>query len=156
MLCESRRLFLVSGLGSGFLVTGLHSSSLRLFLFFPCSTWYKCVKLVSWSFGHFYPEFYDSSLAWTPCLCFFSLGGGSHLLPCGCASGALRMCPLASWWLWPFGYYSSSDPLSWFFALVLDRTSFVFNGLPCLRFYLYTFSDLCLFLSRYFMVMWRS
>ncbi|KAF3604416.1 hypothetical protein F2Q69_00037585 [Brassica cretica] len=44
----------------------------RLFLFFPCSTWYKCAELVSWSFGHFYPELYDSSLAWTPCLCFFS------------------------------------------------------------------------------------
>ena len=72
MLCGSGRLFLVSGLGSGFLVTGLHSSSLRLFLFFPCSTWYKCAELVSWSFGHFYPELYDSSLAWTPCLCFFS------------------------------------------------------------------------------------
>ncbi|KAF3503089.1 hypothetical protein F2Q69_00042210 [Brassica cretica] len=49
-----------------------------------------CAELVSWTFGPFYPE-----------LCALSI-----YLP-------------ASWWLWPFDYYSPSCPFSWVFLLVL-------------------------------------
>ena len=95
MLFGSGRLFLVSSLGSGLSVIDFHSLSLMLFLFFPCFTWYRCAELVSWSFGILYPELCGFSLAWAPCLWFFSLWGVSHFLTYSCASGALSMCLLA-------------------------------------------------------------
>ncbi|KAF3551080.1 hypothetical protein DY000_02009055 [Brassica cretica] len=43
----------------------------------------------------------------------------SFLELCGCDSGALSIYLPASWWLWPFDYYSPSGSFSWLFVLVL-------------------------------------
>lgn len=108
MLGGLGRSFMISSLSSGFSVVGFHSRSLRLFLFFPCLSWYRRTELISWRFGPFYLEFCCSSLAWTSC---FSLWGASYLLAGGWAFGALGMCLPTSCWLWHFGHYFSSDLL---------------------------------------------
>ncbi|KAG5410452.1 hypothetical protein IGI04_006771, partial [Brassica rapa subsp. trilocularis] len=62
MFCGLGILFLVSNLSFSFSVVGFDSSSLRLFFFFSCFPWYRCVELVSWSFGVFYSELRASYL----------------------------------------------------------------------------------------------
>ena len=142
MLSGLGRLFMVSSLSSGFSVDGFLSHSLRLFLFFPCFLWYRCMKLVSWSFGPFYRKFCGSSLAWASC---FSLWGASYLLAGGLTLGALGMCLPTSCWLWRSGYYFSSDSLSWFFALVLYHTHLCSEECFVSDFIFLFFSDFWLF-----------
>lgn len=55
-----------------FLGDWLSFSPLRLFIFFSCILWCRCVELVFWSFGFFYSKFHGSSLAWALCMCLFS------------------------------------------------------------------------------------
>ena len=127
MLCTLGKLFMVSSLSFGFSVVGFHSPPLRLFTFFSCILWCRCAELVFWSFGLFYSEFCGSSLAWTSCMCLFSLWGASYLLAGGCDSGAWGMCLLGSWWLWSPDDYSFSDLFGFFgfFGLVLDHAPLI-------------------------------
>ena len=92
MICGFGRLFIVSSLSYDFSVVGFNSPFLRLFLFFPCFSWYRCAELITRSFGLFYPELCGSLMAWAHCLCLFSLLGGSYFLAGGCDSDALDMC----------------------------------------------------------------
>ena len=124
MFCGLGRLFLVSNLSFGLSVVGFHFLSLRLFFFFSCFPWYRCVELVSWSCGLFYSELCGSSLAWVPCIWLFCLRGASYLLTGGCALG---MCFPASWWFWCSVDYSSSDL---FFFSFLDWCLIAFIYVP--------------------------
>ena len=134
-----------SSLSFSFSVVGFHSLPLRLFIFFSCISWCRCDELVFWSFGFFYSEFCGSSLAWTLCMCLFSLWSVPYLLAGGCASGALDMRLFVSWWLCSSDNYYFSDPLFWLFALVLDHDPLCSGDWFVSYFIFLPFCDICLF-----------
>ena len=146
MLCTLGRLFMVSSLSFGFSVVGFHSSPLRLFIFFSCILWCRCVKLVFWSFGFFYSKFCGSLLASAPCMCLFSLWGASYLLADGCVASALDMRLFVSWWLCSSDDSCFSDPLFWFFfVLMLDLDHLCSEDCFISYFIFLPFSEICLF-----------
>ena len=149
MLCCLRWLFLVLSLGFCLSLLTFHSPSLSLFLLFPSFPWYRCAKLISWSFGPFYPKICGSLMACATCLCLFSLWGIFYLLAGGCAFGELGMCLAASWWLWHSGDYSSSEYFLGSFVGAWSR-SFVFGDCFVSNFIFLPFYNLCLLWPRYY------
>ena len=141
---------MVSNLSFSFSVVGFHSPPLKLFIFFSCIPWCRCAELIFWSFGFVYSEFCGSSLAWTPCMCLFSLWGAHYLLAGGCASGVLDMRLFVSWWLCSSDDYSFSDPLFLVVCAGAWSRSFMFRRLFCLIFYLFIFLWHLLILAKTF------